>query len=182
MNDADVAAIGAYLRSLKPVRASAPPHELPWYLTSRLVMFGWNLLNFTPARFEADASRNEAWNRGAYLVRHLGHCGECHTPRNAVGGLDHSRELAGNPEGADGEKIPDITQDPKTGIGRWTTDEIVMFLEYGVLPDGDFAGSSMSDVITDNTARLTPEDRLAIATYLKSLPASGGEAPAKPGT
>lgn len=169
ISDEDVAAIGAYLRSIRPVRQAAPEHDLPWYLSSRLVMFGWNLLNFTPGRFAPDTGLSAEWNRGAYLVRHLGHCGECHTPRNALGALDSSRELAGNAAGPDGEKIPDITQDRDSGIGRWSADEIVMFLEYGVLPDGDFAGSSMSDVISDNTARLTAEDRQAIATYLKSL-------------
>ncbi len=169
MSDADVAAIGAYLRSLKPVRQATPEHDLPWYLSSRRVMLGWNLLNFSAGRFVPDRSRSAEWNRGAYLVRHLGHCGECHTPRNALGAPDRDRDLAGNPEGPDGEKIPDITQDRDSGIGRWSRDEIVMFLEYGVLPDGDFAGSSMSDVISDNTAQLTPEDRGAIATYLKSL-------------
>lgn len=168
LSDADVAAIGAYLRSLKPVRNPTRPHDLPWYLASRWVMWGWNLLNFTPGRFQPDPARPATWNRGAYLVRHLGHCGECHTPRNALGGLDRSRELAGNPAGAEGMKVPGITRDPETGIGRWTTDELVMFLEYGVYPDGDFAGSSMGEVITDNTSRLTADDRLAIATYLRS--------------
>lgn len=169
IEDADVAALGAYLRSLKPVRQQATAHDLPWYLSSRLVMMGWNLFNFSPGRFTPDRSRDEAWNRGAYLVRHLGHCGECHTPRNLLGGLDRSRELAGNPAGPDGEKIPDITQDQTTGIGQWSTDDIAFLLETGLLPDGDFAGSSMSPVIEDNTARLTPEDRQAIATYLKVL-------------
>jgi mono/diheme cytochrome c family protein len=177
MSDADVAAIGAYLRSLRPVRQTTPEHDLPWYLSSRLVMFGWNLLNFSDGRFAPDPARSADWNRGAYLVRHLGHCGECHTPRDALGALDSSRELAGNPAGPDGEKIPDISQDRDSGIGRWSTDEIVMFLEYGVLPDGDFAGSSMSDVITDNTAQLTPEDRRAIATYLQSLDPAGPPQP-----
>ncbi|MBL8200317.1 MAG: cytochrome c [Chromatiales bacterium] len=169
ISDADVASIGAYLRSLDPVRQRTPEHELPWYLSSRLVMLGWNLLNFSPARFSPDGARSAMWNRGAYLVRHLGHCGECHTPRNLLGAVDKRRELAGNPQGPDGERIPDITQDRDSGIGRWSTDEIVLFLEYGVLPDGDFAGSSMSAVITDNTAHLTAGDREAIATYLKSL-------------
>ncbi len=169
IKDADVAALGAYLRSLKPVRQQVTAHDLPWYLSSRLVMMGWNLFNFSPGRFTPDRSRDEAWNRGAYLVRHLGHCGECHTPRNLLGGLDRSRELAGNPAGPDGEKIPDITQDRTTGIGQWSTDDIAFLLETGLLPDGDFAGSSMSPVIEDNTARLTPEDRQAIAIYLKVL-------------
>lgn len=169
LTDGDVAAIAAYLRSLKPVRHVPPAHELPWYLSSRRVMLGWNLVNFTAGRYVNDPSRDAIWNRGAYLVRHLGHCGECHTPRNAIGGLDSSRELAGNPDGPDGEKIPDITQDKTTGIGGWSVDEIVFLLETGLLPDGDFAGSSMSDVVEDNTGKLTDEDRQAIATYLRSV-------------
>jgi mono/diheme cytochrome c family protein len=169
LTDDDVTDIAAYLRSLAPVRKTTPEHELPWFLSSRLVMFGWNLLNFTAQRFKPDAARDDAWNRGAYLVRHLGHCGECHTPRNVLGGLDRNRELAGNPAGADGKAVPDITQDPDSGIGRWSPDEIVFLLETGLLPDGDFAGSLMSDVIEDNTGKLTPADRQAIAVYLKSL-------------
>ncbi|MDH5276535.1 MAG: cytochrome c [Gammaproteobacteria bacterium] len=169
LTDNDVTDITAYLRSLAPVRQATPEHELPWYLASRLVMFGWNVLNFRAQRFMADTSRDDAWNRGAYLVRHLGHCGECHTPRNALGGLDRDRELAGNPAGADGKAVPDITQDPDTGIGRWSTDDIVFLLETGLLPDGDFAGSLMSAVIDDNTGKLTAADRLAIASYLKSV-------------
>jgi mono/diheme cytochrome c family protein len=173
LRDADVGAIGAYLRSLKPVRQAVPAHELPWYLSSRLVMPGWNLINFAAGRFEPDAGHDAAWNRGAYLVRHLGHCGECHSPRNVLGGIDRSRELAGNPAGPEGKKIPDITGDKTTGIGSWSVDETEFFLETGVLPDGDFAGSSMSAVIEDNTSKLTAGDRRAIATYLKALePAS----------
>jgi mono/diheme cytochrome c family protein len=169
LTDTDVAAIAAYLRTLRPVRQKSAEHDLPWYLSSRLVMIVWNLFNFTAGRFAPDPSRDASWNRGAYLVRHLGHCGECHTPRNVLGGLDQNRELAGNPEGPDGEKIPNITPDEKAGIGRWSADEIVFLLETGLLPDGDFAGSSMSDVIEDNTGKLTSEDRQAIATYLRAL-------------
>jgi mono/diheme cytochrome c family protein len=132
-------------------------------------MIGWNLLNFTAGRFAPYPSHDASWNRGAYLVRHLGHCGECHTPRNVLGALRQNLELAGNPEGPDGEKIPNITQDETAGIGLWSADDIVFLLETGLLPDGDFAGSSMSDVIEDNTGKLTDEDRRAIATYLRSL-------------
>jgi mono/diheme cytochrome c family protein len=169
MTDADVADIYAYLRSLAPVRQARPAHDLPWYLSSRLVMPGWNLLNFTPGRFTPDPARDGQWNRGAYLVRHLGHCGECHTPRNALGGLDQARELAGNPAGPEGKSVPDITQNPDTGIGGWSAEDIVFMLETGLLPDGDFAGSAMSDVVNDSTGKLTAADRQAIAAYLKSL-------------
>lgn len=166
----DVAAIATYLRSLAPVRNPVPPHQIPWYLRWRGLLWGWNLLFFRPEPWAPDPGKSANWNRGAYLVRHLGHCGECHTPRNALGAPDQRRELAGNPDGPEGERIPDITPDRDKGIGRWTPEDIVIFLEMGMLPDGDFAGSSMSDVIDDNTGQLTPEDRQAIATYLKALP------------
>jgi mono/diheme cytochrome c family protein len=133
----------------------------------------WKLLYFEPARFAPDPARDAAWNRGAYLVRHLGHCGECHTPRTRLGGLIARRELAGNPTGADDDGAPDITPDPERGIGRWSSQEVELFLEIGMLPDGDFAGGRMSAVIDDSTGKLTPADRRAIVTYLQALPASG---------
>ncbi|MFZ1625112.1 MAG: cytochrome c [Gammaproteobacteria bacterium] len=169
INDHDVLAISAYLRSLPPVHNPVPAHDLPWYLRSRWVMLVWNLLFLDAQPFQADHARDAEWNRGAYLVRHLGHCGECHTPRNLMGARDDSRELAGNPDGPDDEKIPGIRQDRENGIGQWTIDDITLFLEMGMLPDGDFAGSSMSKVIDDNTSQLTGPDRRAIAVYLQSL-------------
>jgi mono/diheme cytochrome c family protein len=172
MSRHDALAIKAYLFSLAPVGQENREHELEWYLFSRLAAWAWQLMNFTPARFEPDVERDDAWNRGAYLVRHLGHCGECHTPRDSLGKLLAEEELAGNRNGPNGKKVPDITSNPKTGIGSWSTSEIEFFLELGMLPDGDFTGGAMSPVIDDNTARLTAEDRLAIAVYLQSVPAS----------
>ena len=169
MSDADVAAIAAWLRSIPPVDNPVPAHELPWYLRSRWVMLGWNLLFFDPQPFQADSTRDADWNRGAYLVRHLGHCGECHTPRNPFGARDDALELAGNPDGPDGKKIPNIRKDREGGIGRWTIEDMLLFFEMGMLPDGDFTGSSMSAVIDDNTSQLTADDRRAIAVYLQSL-------------
>lgn len=165
----DLLAMKAYLFSLAPVRKEIPPHDLPAFMSSRLAARAWQLSYFEPARFEPDAAKSAEWNRGAYLVRHLGHCGECHTPRGALGALQQERELTGNTEGADGESIPNITGDRKDGIGRWSLSDIEYFLDIGMLPDGDFTGGSMSDVIEDNTSHLTAEDRKAIAIYLKSL-------------
>lgn len=170
LSDADVAAIAAYLRSIAPVRNRVSPHDLPWYLGGRSVMLGWNWRNFTPARFSPDTRRSREWNRGAYLVRHLGHCGECHTPRDFTGALIGSLELGGTANGPDGEPVPNITPHAGDGIGTWDENDIATFLAIGMLPDGDFTGSSMADVIDDNTSRLTDADRSAIAIYLKSLP------------
>lgn len=165
----DLLAIKAYLFSLEPVEKESRAHDLAWYMSTRLAAGAWKALNFGPARFEPDASRDEQWNRGAYLVRHLGHCGECHTPRSATGVMLADRELAGATLGD--EKIPNISTHPTDGIGRWSAGDIEYFLDIGMLPGGDFAGSSMVDVIEDNTSKLTRADRLAIAAYLKSLPA-----------
>jgi mono/diheme cytochrome c family protein len=166
----DLLAIKAYLFSLPPAHQPNREHDLPWYLSFRWLLSGWKWLNFEPGVFKADPSRSALWNRGAYLVRHLGHCGECHTPRNWLGGLEYHRELAGNPDGPDDSRVPDITPDRKSGIGTWSVSDIDYFLQTGMLPDGDFTGSAMSDVIDDNTSQLTADDREAIGEYLKSLP------------
>jgi mono/diheme cytochrome c family protein len=164
----DLLAMKAYLFSLEPVRKESKEHELAWYMSTRLAAGAWKELNFKAARFVPDASKDDQWNRGAYLVRHLGHCGECHTPRNKLGVLQSDRELAGSRLGE--ESVPNITQHRVDGIGRWSTSDIEYFLDIGMLPDGDFAGGSMGAVIDDNTSKLTREDRLAIAAYLKSVP------------
>jgi len=161
------------LFSLDPVQQADREHELKWYLFTRLAAWGWQLLNFSPARYVPDSERDDEWNRGAYLVRHMGHCGECHTPRNSLGKILVAQELAGSSAGPNGKKVPDITPNRDTGIGRWSSSEIEFFLEIGMLPDGDFTGGAMSPVIDDNTGLLTDEDRQAIALYLKSVPSSG---------
>lgn len=165
----DLLAIRAYLFSLDPVRNETPGHELAWYISSRLAAGAWKFRYFEPGRFVPDETRSEEWNRGAYLVRHLGHCGECHTPRGLTGAPDRDAELAGY-EAADGESVPNITPHREDGIGRWTRGDIEYFLDTGMLPDGDYTGGRMSAVIDRSTSHLTREDRLAIATYIRSLP------------
>ena len=108
--------------------------------------------------------------RGAYLVATVGHCGDCHTPLSWFGAPDLGRYLAGSSGGLEGRKAPNITPDPKTGIGKWSEDDIVYLLKAGGTPDGDFVGGSMAEIVR-NTARLTDDDRRAIAVYLKTVPA-----------
>ena len=167
----DLLAMKAYLFSLKPVVNVVPDHDLAWYVSSRYAAGVWKARYFKPARFAPDASRGEEWNRGAYLVRHLGHCGQCHTPRNGSGAFLDGRELAGSPVGPGGGSVPNITPHAEDGIGDWSLRDVEYFLDVGMLPDGDFTGGAMGDVIDDSTSRLTREDRLAIAAYLKALPA-----------
>lgn len=169
----DILAIKAYLFSLEPVSKKIPDHDLPIYMSTRLAASAWQFSYFDAARFTPDETKSEEWNRGAYLVRHLGHCGECHTPRGRLGALQNDKALTGNPDSGDGKSAPNITADPEEGIGRWKLRDIEYFLDIGMLPDGDFAGGSMSAVIDDNTSHLTPEDRNAIALYLLSLTPGG---------
>jgi mono/diheme cytochrome c family protein len=168
-SETDLLAIKAYLMSIEPVDNPNQKNQLAWYLSSRIAARAWQIINFRPGRFQEDAARSADWNRGAYLVQTLGHCGECHTPRTISGKSLPEKALSGNPDGPDGKKVPGITQDRETGIGRWSVGDIAFFLEIGMLPDGDFAGGAMSEVIDDNTGHLTGADRHAIAVYLKSL-------------
>lgn len=165
----DLLAMKAYLFSLEPVLSPPREHDLPFVVSSRAAAGLWKGRYFEPGRFTPDPDESDQWNRGAYLVRHLGHCGECHTPRNRFGKLLQDQELAGNVDGPDGEKMPNITG-AEDGIGDWSMRDVEYFLDIGMLPDGDFTGGSMGPVIEDNTSHLTQDDRLAIATYLKSLP------------
>ena len=121
----------------------------------------------------ADPSKSAEINRGAYLVEGPGHCGECHTPRNWLGGAVDGRKLSGapNPEGKG--FVPNITPDG-TGLASWSQKDIVYALETGFTPDGDVIGGSMAKV-QENMAKLTPGDREAIAVYLKSIPPFANE-------
>ncbi len=170
MSAGDALAIKAFLFSLPAVRQANRPHELPWYLRFVPAARGWQWLFFQPGRYVPDPDRSTPWNRGAYLVRHLGHCGECHTPRTALGVLRADEELAGNPQGPEQRRVPNITPHDTDGIGAWSGSDIATLLEIGMLPDGDFAGAGMGQVIDDNTSQLTPADRQAIVVYLQSLP------------
>ena len=170
MSREDLLALKAYLFSLEPVRQENKEHDLWAIMSSRFAAGVWKARYFDAGRFQPDPAQTDEWNRGAYLVRHLGHCGECHTPRGALGALDQDREMAGNPELTEDESAPNITPHRENGIGRWSVGDIDYFLEIGMLPDGDFTGASMGPVIEDNTSKLTREDRRAIAVYLKSLP------------
>ena len=170
ITDADALALKAYIFSLPPVRQPNRPHEVSFPFSWRVLMTPWKWLFFRSGPFRSVADRSAAWNRGAYLVTALAHCGECHTPRNWFGAMDGSRFLAGNPHGPDNKPVPNITPDPDSGIGKWSEDDIVGVLTDGHTPDFDFVGGAMADVVK-STSRLSDADRRAIAVYLKSVPA-----------
>ncbi len=165
----DALAIKAHLNTVEPVSQPNRPHELAWFASFRWPLAVWKWLYFRPGEYVPDPGLDAQWNRGAYLARAAGHCAECHTPRNLLGALRDNRLYAGAVDGPEGKRTPNITPD-KTGIGGWTPKMLSFYLEIGMTPDGDFAGSLMADVIDQGTSKLTPEDRSAITTYILSLP------------
>ncbi len=177
ITDADARAIKAYLFSLPAVRQANRTHDVSFPVSWRFLQDGWKLLFFSPGPFRPEPERSEAYNRGAYLVTALAHCDECHTPRNWFGATEPDRFLAGNPNGPDGKKVPNITPDRKTGIGNWSEDDIIGVLTDGHTPDFDFVGGGMAEVVK-STSHLTDADRRAIALYLRSLPAIPSRGPA----
>jgi len=162
----DVRDLFAYLKTLAPVSGKVRAHDVPFPFNIRRNVGIWKLLFMDGKPLMPDAARSASWNRGAYLVNSLGHCAECHSPRNFLGGIIAAQRFAGapNPEGEGW--VPNITQ---KGLGDWSEKDIAYFLETGEMPEGDSAGGSMVRVIR-NTSQLKPEDRRAIAEYLKSLP------------
>jgi mono/diheme cytochrome c family protein len=136
----------------------------------------WKLLFMDRKPFVADPARSAQWNRGGYLVNSLGHCAECHSPRNFLGGIIAAQRFAGGPNPEGEGWVSNITQ---KGIGDWSEQDIADFLETGQTPDNDSAGGSMARVIK-NTSQLPAEDRAAMANYLKTLPpVEGPPRPAK---
>lgn len=169
MRDGDIADLWAYLRAQPPVARPNRPHDLRPPFGWRFLLRGWQALYLQPGPLADDPARPADWNRGRYLVEALGHCGECHTPRGRLGGLDGDNRLAGSPAAADGRPAPNLTPH-ESGLADWSEADIAEFLASGMTPDGDFAGGAMAEVIRNSTARLTDADRAAVAVYLKSLP------------
>ena len=173
MTGEDISNLFAYLQTLEPVSRASEPHELPLPLKLHRGIGLWKLAFLDATPVMTGIGEDETLLRGRYLVEGPGHCGECHTPRTAFGfgGMDKSRWLGGGaaPEG-DG-KIPNITPHDK-GLGSWSAGDIASYLETGFTPEFDSVGGSMVSV-QENMARLTKEDRAAIAAYLKAIPPVG---------
>ncbi len=170
----DLRDLFAYLKSLPPVSGKVRDHDVKFPFNIRRDLGGWKLLFLDGKPFTPDPAQSAQWNRGAYLVNGLGHCAECHSPRNFLGGIIATQRFAGGPDPEGKGWVPNITQ---KGLADWSEKTIAYFLETGETPDGDSAGGSMAKVIK-NTSQLNDEDRLAMAVYLKSLPAVEG--PSRP--
>jgi mono/diheme cytochrome c family protein len=168
--DQDLRDLRAYIFSLPPVARPNRPHDVRFPFNLRFLLGFWRWLYFWPGAFRPDPARSAEINRGVYLVEALGHCEQCHTPRTALGGLDRDFYLAGTRRGPDGARVPNITPDPATGIGRWSPEDLMDLLSQGMTPDGDFVGATMAEVVRSSTSRLSEADRAAITAYLRSLP------------
>jgi len=163
MTRQDLVDLKAYLDQVSPVKNVVPDHDLSFPFNMRFLMMGWKLLFFETAPFQPQPDKSEEWNRGAYIVNGPGHCGECHTPRNAFGAPDMDRRFQGNPDGPEKEKIPSMLPD-------WGEQEYFMALRMGMTPEGDFLGGSMGHVVSNTTSKLTKSDLKAVITYLNDLP------------
>ena len=165
----DLLDLWAYIKTQRSIYKVNRKHELSFPFNMRILMHAWRLFFFSSETTRIkNFKKSTEWNRGAYLVRVLSHCGECHTPRNYLGAMDKNRELSGSDEGS-GTKIPDLTSENIEGISNWTVEDIIEYLGSGMTPDGDFAGGKMAEVIHRSTALLTILDRRAIARFLKGL-------------
>jgi len=173
MSDEDVTALVAYLRSLPAAARANQSHDLQVPFAG-LAMWVWRGLFFTPLPPPAPAPAGGV-ERGRYISEHVAHCQECHTPRTRTGTLDRALYLAGNAAGIDGEATPNITPDKQTGVGDWDEDDIVSLLQTGFLPNFDNVQGLMALVIEGvpegGYKDMTKEDALAVAHYLKSVPA-----------
>jgi mono/diheme cytochrome c family protein len=168
ITDSDLRDLWAYLRTLAPSSRANRAHDLSLPFNLRILVANWKKLFFTPGPLASDGSRTPVISRGAYLVEALGHCGECHTPRNALGGPIRGRSLAGAKTGPDSKDgAPNLTP---TRLKKWSDGELKDYLQTGLTPDGDVAGETMGEVIRNTTSQLTPEDLAAVVAYLRAIP------------
>jgi mono/diheme cytochrome c family protein len=171
---ADVRDLFAYLKTLPPVGGQSHEQAVAFPFNIRRLVGGWKFLFLAGQQVGADPSQSPVWQRGAYLINGPGHCAECHSPRNALGGIKGSQRFAGGPDPEGEGWVPNITQKE---LASWSDKDIAYLLETGDTPDGDSVGGSMVQVVK-NTGQLSAADRAAMAIYIKSLPPVEG--PPKP--
>ena len=171
----DLRDLFAYLKTLPSMQDKSKPHDVPFPFNVRRTLGGWKFLFLDGKPFEGDPTKDATWNRGAYLVNGPGHCAECHSPRNILGGIIASQRFAGGPAPDGDGFVPNITQ---KGLSM-SHDDLLKLLATGETRDGDTVGGEMAKVVA-NTGKLSPEDRAAIATYIRSLPPVDGPKPPEP--
>ena len=175
MSREDLLDLKTFLFSVPAVETENLPPDLIPPLGWRPGVGLWKALFFNPGPFQADKDQSPQRNRGAYLATALAHCGECHTPRNFMGGPKADMPYAGSADGPEGQLAPNITPDGKTGIGEWSAVDITWYLQTGLKPDVDDTQGLMSELIENGYRYLSDEDLQAIAAYLRSLEPLGNE-------
>ncbi|KQT08748.1 cytochrome c [Ramlibacter sp. Leaf400] len=166
---ADADAMFAYLRTVPAVPRENTPHGLRWPYSTQAALAVWRALFFRPGEYEADAERSAQWNRGAYLVRGLGHCAACHTARNALGASSDMMDLSGGLIPMQNWYAPSLASDAEAGVSRWAVKDIARLLREGVSAQGTVLGP-MAEVVLYSTQHLSDSDALAMGVFLKSLP------------
>ncbi len=176
ISDEDIAAMFAYLKTLEPVKYTPPENDLGFPYSQRWTLGAWKTLYFDEGRFEPQAGQSAQWNRGAYLVEGLGHCGMCHTPRNFLGATDTDLAMTGGVfmkrvEGKISAWSASNLTSASSGLAIWSHEDIADYLKLGF---SDRAGvfGPMNEVVVNSTRHLSREDIDAITVYLKSLPAN----------
>ena len=164
----DSDAIYAYLQSLPAVARPNRPHELRWPYSTQAALAVWRALYFEPAAFEPEPTQSAEWNRGAYLVRGLGHCAACHASRNALGGSS-PLDLAGGLIPMQNWYAPSLNSPAEAGVSRWPREHVLALLRDGTSPSGTVQGP-MAEVVLHSTQHLSAADLGAMATFLQALP------------
>ncbi len=169
MSDADALAIKAYLLTLTPVHAPTRRNTLAFPFNQRALMSLWSALFNPDRRYRPNAEQSDDWNRGAYLVEAMGHCGECHTPRNVFFGLNNRRKFQGSVQA--GWRAYNITGSRDSGVGAWSDTDLAQYLSQGFAAGHGAASGPMGDEINESTSRLSSGDIRAVVTYLRTIPA-----------
>jgi mono/diheme cytochrome c family protein len=168
MSDADALAIKAYLFSLKPLHAPAPKNTLSFPFNQRGLMSIWSALFNPDKRFEPHVDRTAEWNRGAYLVEAMGHCGECHTPRNLFFALNNREKFGGAIQS--GWRAYNITPDHSGGVGAWSDADLASYLSIGHADGRGTASGPMGEAVDESLSHLKPSDITAMVAYLRTVP------------
>lgn len=175
MTDADALAIKAYLFSLPAVHAPPRENKLAWPFNQRGLMAAWNLFYKADERFRPNPSQSVEWNRGAYLAEAMGHCGECHTPRNLAYALDNRRKFAGALTA--GWRAYNISADKASGLGDWTDEDLATYLSTGHADGHGGSAGPMGEATDNSLTFLTPDDIHALVVYLRSIPSRQTDLP-----
>jgi len=175
---ADADAMHAYLQSLPPVSAPAQAHTLRWPFNTQIALAVWRALYFTPGTFEPEPLQTADWNRGAYLVRGLGHCSACHSARDSLGG-SNQLNMAGGLIPMQNWYAPALTENAEAGLSKWDLKDIVTLLKTGIAPGASVLGP-MAEVVRNSTQHMSDDDLRSMAVFLKSLPPTLHDADALP--